>query len=150
MSGYDLGSGFIAPSTGADARAAVTFAAEKVNYLRGLLPPDSEDNCGDDAKLEACEESSKKHLADYERALAADDSSYKEQTAIQLFEATLKARAQCHEPAFQCLSKRLDRLGGTAETHQLMAQSLSALKRRQVLIDQASKCPNPPRGNDSR
>jgi hypothetical protein len=119
-----------------DARALTTFAAEKVNYLRGLLPPDSEETCSDDGKVEACEKNTEKQYDDYKHALLADDTSYKEQTAIQLYENIFKARSECREPAFACLSKRLDTLGGTAETHQLMAQSLSALKRRQALIDQ--------------
>ncbi len=119
-----------------EARALATFAVEKVNYLRGLLPPGNDDACSDAAALEACEAGTSARFDEYEKLLATDDGSYKEQSAIQLYEAAHKAKAQCQEPTFKCLAKRLDGLGGTQETRHLMAQTLSALKRRQVLIDQ--------------
>jgi hypothetical protein len=127
------------------ARAQVGFAEEKVSYLRSMLPPQADGVCPHGDAFEKCRESARSLSSKFDREIEKDEGSYDEAQATAAYEASRTAEASCHEPAFKCLSAKLDTFGGTAETRAYMAQTLKSLDRRARLVaergeDDAKAC----------
>jgi len=89
--------------------------------------------------LAQCQKDATALVADYERDLNREESSYDELAVRRRYESVQRAKAECHEPEFECLSSRLNNFGGNAETQKLIAQSLVSLKKRELLLLQAGE-----------
>ena len=121
------------------ARALAAFAEEKNSYLRSVLPPEADGDCADLGRLAQCQKDATALVTDYERDLNREEASYDELAVRRRYESVQRAKAECHEPEFQCLSSRLNNFGGNAETQKLIAQSLVSLKKRELLLLQAGE-----------
>jgi len=121
------------------ARALAAFAEEKTSYLRSVLPPQADGVCADLGRLAVCEKGTLGIISDYQRDLNREEETYDERATRGRYEAAQRAKAECHEPEFACLTQQLDSYGGTQETRGLIQQSLAALKRREVLLLQAGE-----------
>ena len=74
--------------SGVAARALVTYAEERVSYLRALLPVPGDAVCSDRAAVPGCEEKARAQLDQFQAELAKDDAGYDEPRAISLYEAS--------------------------------------------------------------
>lgn len=126
-----------AARSGIVARAQVTFADERIAYLRALLPVAGDTACTEHSNMESCQDKASKLRAELDAELEKSDSSYDERQAASLYEASHAALAECRSPEAECLTKKLDNYGGTAETRRYLADTLKSLARRQELVVEA-------------
>lgn len=120
--------------SGIAARAQLTFAVERVAYLRALLPVASDTVCAEHRDVDSCEKKASELGAELDAELEKSDASYDQRKATSLYEASHAARAECRNPEAECLTKKLDSYGGTAETRRYLADTLKSLARRQELV----------------
>jgi hypothetical protein len=126
-----------AARSGIAARALVTYADERIAYLRALLPVPGDSVCSERSAFAGCEKKAKAASKEFEAELAKDDASYDERKAASLYEASHAALAECRAPEADCLTVKLDSYGGNAETRRYLADTLKSLARRQELVLQA-------------
>jgi hypothetical protein len=123
-----------AARSGIAARALVTYADERIAYLRALLPVPGDSICSDQSGVERCQAKAKEASEQLTRELKKDDASYDEAKARSLYEASHAQLAECRTPEAECLTNKLDSYGGNAETRRYLADTLKSLSRRQELM----------------
>lgn len=123
--------------SGVAARALVTYADERIAYLRALLPVPGDSICADRSALASCQAKAKDMSEQLTSELEKDDASYDQAKATSLYEASHAALAGCRTPEAECLTTKLDSYGGNAETRRYLADTLKSLSRRQELIVEA-------------
>lgn len=125
--------------SGISARAQVTFADERVAYLRALLPVPGDSICADRSAVESCQAKAREISDQLTAELKKDDASYDEARAISLYEESHAQLARCRTPEAECLTNKLDDYGGNAESRRYLADTLKSLSRRQELMVEAGE-----------
>jgi hypothetical protein len=124
-------------ASGLAARAQVTFAEEKIAYLRAILPVQADGACVDASAVAECQTQAHALDAEFASELDKDDAAYDESKALQMYQASHAKEASCRDSEFACLTTKLDNYGGNVETHRYMAQTLKSLEQRQRLVIEA-------------
>lgn len=118
---------------GIAARAAVTYAQERINYIRSTLPPKGDGLCAEEAVRSQCEATAKIKQERFEAKLDGDDQQYDHNGALQLYREAHESEASCYEPEFHCLEANLVRFGEMMASKKSLEKNLDRLQRREFL-----------------
>lgn len=118
---------------GVQARAAATFATERVSYIRSTLPPNADGLCAEQGPTPECEAQSKIKLERFEASLDRTDEEYDRQAAINAYREAYENEATCHEAEFECLEASLPKYGEILAAKKSLEKNFSRLERREFL-----------------
>ncbi len=123
---------------GIDARAAVGFARERIEYLRSTLPPKADGMCAEETGRAACEAAAKMKHDGFEASLQ-DDEGYSSETSLRLYAAASEAEAKCFEVEYSCLESGVARYGEIMSSKKRLEKNLRRLQRREQLRAQVDE-----------